>query len=170
MEQAHREARYYLEHQLLPKLFYEGTIGFVNAALKEESYLYDICREVFQAGELTCPYTREQFSVKLVRASEKEDNRDYLIVLEFPEPEEPILCHRAIGVFDMDFDTNVVFTKAHYYTVEKTYAEWADVPVLCGWTKENVHENFGLIDHDVVKQLEKALALYDSETYGGDHV
>lgn len=175
------EARYFFEHKLLPQLFYEGKIGFLNAALKEENYLYNICNEVFKAGEMPCPYEAEQFELHFVKVSNDKEDHNYMMVLEFPEPEEPVLCHRAIAVFDMDFEKEVSFEKTMYYTVEKTFPDETrnkimksvgidldDIssdtddaePMLCGWAEDGKHLNFGYISNDIRKQVDKVLELY----------
>ena len=90
------ELRYYFEHEVLPKYFWEDSEPFLSDIVQviyeeeengDENIIYELISEIAQENDMELPYTKDEYKVELFRM----DKDDYTIRIRFPEPEEPVI-------------------------------------------------------------------------------
>ena len=148
---------YHLEHSLLPNWFYEEPKNFVGVLSQEQTALYEIANELFSRAGVANKFKADFFSVEPGDAAE---DVAYLR-LKFPKPEAVPLCKAAICLFDKSFE-NVC-----YFTLEKGPDLEGDFPILCSWSKEGEHFNFGSVSPDPDEQLVQCVEVFMGK-YGDD--
>lgn len=146
-----KEARYYMEHQFLPKLFFEKKADFINAILDEESnLLYEFITQVCEEENISCPYEAEQYKIDYYQIGETE----YMIKVMLPSPEETPLCSKVYFLFDEELNN------LHYFTVECDQEKGRKQGYfLCGWDEEHNHLNFGQAPNGT-KELDDTVIKY----------
>lgn len=159
MDELLYQARYFVEHQILPKDFYQEKMKFIYVMMKGKDYIYDVMSDILESQGGKIPYSKDQFDVKLAKAKEDEDDKDYVLVIDFPFPEAEPLCYRAIALFDMDEEKNISFTEARYFTIERSVDETYP-PLLCAWNRDGSHSNYGEVSDNIIEQIETALNIY----------
>lgn len=127
------EILYMIEHQLLPKWFYEGREFFINDLLDNEDMIFETLNSILEEEELENPYSREDFIVK------GEIINDDILMMEvkFPEPKVGPLAYCCYMFFDNDYE------KLDFYCIEKPCENSGEKPFLCSWTPEEQHINYG---------------------------
>lgn len=129
--------RYQNEHGFIPTLYFKHMDAFFAAAIKEKGALFasifntDPCSDEDQIADW---YSEDDFEVKVGRLKD----RLYCIV-KLPEPEEMLNC-KMIG-----FSLDEARKSPQYRTIEKSEA----IPyMMCGWTPNGDHINFGEVEDD----------------------
>lgn len=146
-----KKARYYMEHQLLPELFFEDKSDFIDAILDEDrNLLYEFMIKVCEEENISCPYKEEQYKVDFYKISETE----YMIKATFPLPEDTPLCSKVYFMFDECFDN------LKYYTIERNQIKGKKrIYYLCGWDEEHNHLNYGQAPNGT-KELDDTVIKY----------
>ena len=154
------ELRYYFEHKLLPRYYFENTISFVSEifqAYREDvesnsNPLFDMISELAENQGIELPYSEDQFKVEIIVLD--EDNVMFRICM--PEPEEPILCSEIYLVFCIeDFSTK------RFFTVELLERKWLrKTYCLCEWEEDDFHGNHGIISNNMKKRKDKIIQLF----------
>ena len=143
-------ARYQMEHQHLPKLFYgldvDQLMGYIGSLYQVPGKFLTtlhggICNELVSNGNNypQTQYDPSEFSSKpFVGPNEFMPNcEDFIMRVDMPEPERVLLCARIYVCCEIDYSHRV------YYTVEKT-EPWENPKegveqrdcVLCAWVPE----------------------------------
>lgn len=146
-----KEVRYYIEHQLLPELFFEQKSDFIDAMLDEErNLLYECMTKICEEENIPCPYKEEQYKIDCYKIGENE----YMIKAIFPTPEETPLCSKVYFMFDEEFNN------IQYFTVERDQVKGKkQVYHLCGWDEEHNHLNYGQAPNGI-KALDNTVVKY----------
>lgn len=146
-----KEARYYMEHQLLPKLFFEKKAEFINSILDEENnLLYEFITQICEEENISCPYKAEQYKISNYKIGDYE----HMIKATFPSPEETPLCSKAYFMFDEEFNN------IRYFTVEcATEKGKKQKYYLCAWDEERSHLNYGQAPNGV-QELDDTVIKY----------
>ena len=160
-----KELRYYFEHQLLPRYFFEHTAGFLDEIsaplIKEEENpnavsgdnIYSLFSEIAEKYDVAHKYTKEQFELDIYPIGEL----GFMFKISLPEPEDTILCSHIYLVLSEDF------TYKRYFTIElleikrkrKYYC-------LCEWTSDS-HENYGEISNNSEERENMIVKLFLQE-------
>ena len=157
------ELRYYFEHKLLPRCYFEDTISFVGAifeAYREDvesnsNPLFDMISGLAEKQGIELPYSEEQFRAETIVLD--EDN--IMIRICLPEPEEPILCSEIYLVFCIED-----FSKKRYFTVELLERKWLrNIYCLCEWEEDGFHGNHGIISNKIKKREDKIIQIYEEQ-------
>lgn len=153
------ELRYYFEHKLLPKYYFEKTVPFLAEILDAygneddiDNFLYDMIRELAEKNNIDFPYLEEQYKVDLWNLNED----DFMIRISLPEPEEAVLCSYIYLMFPIED-----FSLKRYFTVElvekkkkkKTYC-------LCEWEEDGFHRNHGYLPNDIERIEGKIIQVF----------
>jgi len=127
------EVRYYFEHNLLPRYFYEMPGDLLDVIRTHGLY---VLWESFTTENGVDPtYPPEDFVEHCYTAADGAT----LLQVELPEPDDNTLCYRICFVYDAASGT------AGYYTSESdTFTP--DACFLCHWTPEGEHVNYGAVD------------------------
>ncbi len=157
------EVRYLFEQELLPRLILneEQTLkGRIRTKINKETlhrllekkgaFLVTLMNQLFQKAGRKCPYTENQFDINLLCLKNKDGTKFRVVTIDMPKPEKMPLCSRIIICFDSRL------YQPQYYMVEKSFV-WSYQ--LCGSDGE-CHMNYGSVDNDKSKQLEKVCELY----------
>ena len=121
-----------VEHRVLPSLFYQYGLGFINQLLKNEHEIYTIFDSFYKEQGEVSPYQPEEFKINLLRLSEEL----FLCHIEFPTPQESLDCFHAYLYFKKDGEL------LNYYTVELGKDEVGDCAFICAW-QQGLHVNYG---------------------------
>ena len=142
------QARYMVEHRLIPELLYKEGIGFMGAIAEEDNILNKILLEYLTKDGVENPYSDKAIKVKPFSI------KDILIAkITFPEPEEEPLCYESYAFYDTAND------RAGYYCLEKGGAI-DDQPFLCGWSPDGVHLNYDNCSFDRGELMANMLRLF----------
>ena len=143
------ELRYYFEHQLMPKYFFEDTIPFLTELIgdgEDQTHdigcaVYNIFEDVARKAEVIVPYSPEDFQGNLWTLNGNE----YVLRIEMPEAQESPQCKAIYLLFTTDF------SHLRYFTVELLEIKWKRKRyVLCEWTQDG-HSNYGPVPNDFGK-------------------
>ncbi len=141
---------YFLEHGLLPKMFFNDKGKFVNALLSDKGFLYRIAGRLYSEENALNPYHQEDFSVM----SEAVSDEVMMIDIRFPEPEYEPLCYHAYLFYDKAFENT------GYFCIEKAGSVSGDSPFICSWTPEGKHVNYGTCTLDENENINRCKAVY----------
>ena len=142
------QARYMLEHRLIPEMLYKEGIGFMGAITDEGNILNKILIEYLERDGIDNPYGEQAIEVKPFSI------KDILIAkILFPEPEEEPLCYESYAFYDTSRD------KAAYYCLEKG-SSIDDKPFLCGWSSRGIHINYDNCSFDRGELMANMLRLF----------
>jgi len=142
------QARYMLEHKLIPELLYKEGIGFMGAIVDEGNILNKILLEYLERDGIENPYGENAIKVKPFSI------KDIIIAkIVFPEPEEEPLCYESYAFYDTSND------RAGYYCLEKGGA-FDDRPFLCGWSSDGIHMNYDNCSFDRGELMANMLRLF----------
>ena len=142
--------RYFFEHQLLPKWFFENKGEFVALVLHDQGILFRIVNDIFEKNNVENPYTENDFKVEAAKLTDEL----MMVKLVFPEPEETPLCYWSYLFFDLAFDN------IRYFTVEKGLGEY---PFVCSWTVNGSHSNYGTCTLEEHNDFVKCVSIYMGE-------
>lgn len=138
--------RYKFEHGILPQQFHTHKMPFITFLLKGEEAFCQWVTDCYKQEGLDFPYQPGDYAIDYVKMLDDV----FVVVLRFPEPEAPGLCHSVYFAFDS------AFSWQHYFTLEKTVGDLGEDPMLCAWI-ERGHANYGPVDPDQIHVLEKCL-------------
>jgi hypothetical protein len=144
----YHDARYYFEHDLLPRFFFENGLDFMGAiANKEDNVLNKVFLDILEKSNLDNlygdnPIQIEPFAVKDI----------YIAHLTFPNPEDEPLCYETFMIYNIE--TNI----CGFYCIEKGSKE--NQRFLCEWTKETQHLNYGVCSNDTEEVIIDILKLF----------
>ena len=146
------DVNYYYEHRLLPETFYADRGKFITTlASRGGNVLISGHNAVFEHFGAEFPYSPDMYDVVTM----KYDEDTFLLKATLPEPEEPALCYFAYMMF------NNSFSELMYFCLEKS----EDIglgkphPLLCGWTDDGKHLNFGPCETDE-EAVNKCVSVY----------
>lgn len=125
--------RYFFEHQVLPKWFYEDKVKFVVILLQDKNILFRIIDDIFKQENVENPYNEDSFDV--IPFNVTDDVKMLKII--FPEPEEEPLCYCSYVFFNDDFE------KINYFCIEKGSELSNNNPFVCSWSSDGIHRNHG---------------------------
>lgn len=154
------ELRYYFEHELLPRYFFEYTVPFLEEIFEaytedtesNQNPLFDIIFEMAQEQEIDFPYNQEQYKAEIVGLNEDE----VMIRIRLPEPEETILCSDIYLLFSIED-----LSKKRYFTIELLERKKRrNYYCLCEWEEDGSHANYGLVSGNIAKIEEKIIQLF----------
>ena len=125
--------RYNLEHNILPKSFYNGKIDFLNSVLdKDGKFFSDIYLIFSPSTEII--YNENDFVVTQKRVM-NDDRMLYFVIVTMPDPTIPLLCKRVYFCYEVGSEI------AKYYTSERSEnGEY----MMCSWNKHETHNNYGV--------------------------
>ena len=142
------QARYMLEHRLIPELLYSEGITFMRLIADEKNILNKILLETLERDGVANPYGNNAITVKPFTI------KDIIIVkIIFPEPEEEPLCYEAYAFYD------TMNERAGYYCLEKG-GILGEQPFICGWNQDGVHMNFDNCSFDREEVFVNMLRLF----------
>ncbi len=138
------QARYYLEHVLLPELFYGDKKEFIDALLDEgRNLLYKFIESICKENGIECQYKSNQYKTITYGLG----GGYQMVKAMFPEPEKASLCSKAYFVFDE------TFKKIKYFTIEKSFAKGnKSIFYLCTWNENLQHINYGQVPNGIEEQ------------------
>ena len=143
------DIRYFFEHQLLPRAFFEDRALLITVLVKEKDFLYKMVQEVFEKEGAECPYRPEEF-----RAEPLKISKDVLLLkLTYPEPESEPLCYGSYLLFDTAFENPA------FFCLERG-ARRDEMPFLCRWDESGNHLNYGRCSTEHGEALARCLELY----------
>lgn len=143
---------YLYEHKLLPKYYFQMKDRFVMALLNgSEEFLRGFLENLYKDENRECPFTKEQFGLKVGRLSEKL----MLVRIVFPTPETAPLCYYAFLIFDESFE------KACFFTLERGADE--KEMFLCSWNRDGQHTNYGTVGFNEEQIIKRCIAICESE-------
>ena len=124
------QARYYFEHNALPRYFYDDPANLMQVL--GERGMYGLWAAFADENGVAYPYTDGDFGVRRYDLA----NGAAMLQIELPEPEANTLCYRLYMLYGADTGD------AGYYTVEYDNL-LGDAAFLCGWTRDHDHVNYG---------------------------
>lgn len=148
------DIRYTLEHKILPKWFFEEKQHLIGALLQDHHILYRVVDDLFRKEDLDNPYTAEQFDIVPVRL----DDKNFMLEVFFPEPEESPLCYHSLLFFDSEFE------KTGFFTIEKgpLFGDGGK-RFVCRWTADGTHANFGSHKFEEGEDIKFCISLFLSK-------
>ena len=134
------QVRYFLEHKALPQALWNNRAQLLLSLLREkQNAMIDFYSRAEEVNpEYQCPYTAEQFSVRL-REYVSDEGSVLIVRVAMPEPEAPLLCHTVYICFAGNDCDDAYFTSE---------LEQSGKQLLCAWSKEGVHMSFGEVPED----------------------
>lgn len=148
-KQSIQRVRYYFEHSILPRYFYDVPEEMLSAIGSAG---------VFSLWKLICDengydanfYNEEDYVNRWYSA----DDGTVIVQVLLPEPDDNTLCYRVYFVYNAEENVK------GYYTAESdTFTP--DSEFICSWTEDGIHRNFGTVD-----LLDKTSEDYESELLG----
>lgn len=147
-------ARYALEHKILPDLLHSdrGKAFLMTLVQKKEAFLADLFSIAGEDG--ASPYTKKDFQVLPVRFPGDETSPEVaMIAIRMPPAEAPTQCSYILICHDMKLEN------IEYYTKE---ASFGSLSMLCSWSADGAHLNYGTAPEDPQELLDKVLGLYQA--------
>ena len=157
------ELRYYFEHEVLTKYFWEDSEAFLSDLVQviyeeenensDENIIYELFSEIVQEEDMELPYSKDEYKVELFQM----DKDDYTIRIILPKPEEPLLCACIYMIFSLDD-----FSPIRYFTVELLEKKLRkNAYCLCEWEQNGFHRNHSFVSKDLKKIQDKIIQLYE---------
>ncbi len=144
------DSLYSFEHQFIPERFYKDGIMFLAAIASKDNILNKLFHDMISEEVEEDPYPEVSINVeKKISGSVIYD------VITFPDPPSAPLCYEAIAMIDL------LSKRSGYYCLEKSIME-NDMPVLCGWTADGKHVNYGSYLLDKKEFAAKVLEMFIS--------
>lgn len=125
-----KQARYYFEHNALPRYFYEDPANMLDVLGRVG--VYRLWCSLADENGVDYPYQAEDFTENRYVT----DGGATLLQIVMPKPEDKPLCFRIYLAYDPETG------KAGYYTAEYENLLGDDC-FICGWTEAHDHVNFG---------------------------
>ena len=93
-----KEIRYFIEHQLVRKWFFEEGKQFTGTLAEHNEIFPRMVRQIFYENGCEYPYTDDQFTVAALHL----EGDIYCISIGMPEPEYEGECHQILMIFDIE--------------------------------------------------------------------
>ena len=142
--------RYTFEHKLLPQMCFDDTAEFFIRLIRDKNFLFSVISYLFKREKVRNPYRAKQFSFEPVKLTDDV----YLVIINFPAPEEEPLCYCSYLFWDHASD------RVDYYCIEKAGGDDSEPPFICAWTQDGTHVNYGRCTPDDRNGLKKCVALF----------
>ncbi len=126
------DVRYYFEHILLPKYFYDVPDKMLDVIKK--SGLYVLWESIALENGVDPTYPAEKYTEHWYTCKDGTT----LLQAELPEPDANVLCYRVYFLY------NAKTGKVGYYTAESDVF-MPDAAFLCIWTPEGEHQIRGSV-------------------------
>ena len=149
------QLRTFVEHHLLPQLFFEHRAALLAKLLSDgDKFLTELYKDVAESNDETSPYTKTDFKIIPLDLDEYR-----AILIEQPALEEPLECYIIALCFKLGNDD---VENLRYFTIEKASSSpliemlrekldqnvSAPEMMLCEWTKDQTHKNYGPLSPD----------------------
>lgn len=151
-----KEILYSLEHDLLPKSFFDDRKTFAGVLAQDPGALYEIASELFRRNGQDNPFSRGEFSVE----PNMINSEVAMLRLRFPKPPEAPLCSTAFIFFDRTFE------KISYFCIEKGNEFTGGFPNVCEWQADGTHVAYGSQSPDPDEQMMKCVEIHLERYYG----
>ena len=155
------ELRYYFEHKILPKYFFEDTEPFLTEmldALDKEvagNIIYEMISDIAKKNDTEFADSENEYEAELFWLKEE----DYIIRIRLPEPEESLLCAYIYLLFSLDD-----LSKLRYFTVELLEKKRRkNVYCLCEWEQDGFHRNHSFVSKNLEKIQDKIIQMYEEQ-------
>ena len=119
-----KEIRYFIEHQLVRKWFFEEGKQFTGTLAEHNEIFPRMVRQIFYENGCEYPYTDDQFTVAALHL----EGDIYCISIGMPEPEYEGECHQILMIFDRSFSSQaypagkrMIFPEVSKYLVTRTF-------------------------------------------------
>lgn len=155
---SNHEIRYFFEHKLLPKWFFDEQMNFTISLLQDSSILYKAINDIYTGEGVENPYTSDMFKTEGGRISEDV----FLLKITFPEPEEQPLCYCQYLFFDEKFE------KVSFFTIERgiRIETGETVPFVCSWEADETHNNHGICTFEENDDFLHCADIHMEKNYG----
>lgn len=149
------ELRYYFEHKLLPKYYFEDTVPFLSEMFEvygneeddKDNLLYNMIKELAEKNNIEFLYSKEQYKVDLCPLNED----DFMIRISLPDPEEPLLCSYIYLLFPIED-----FWGKRYFSVELVERKGRRKKYCLCERGDGFRDNYGYISNNV-EEIENTL-------------
>ena len=142
---------YQYEHVIIPGLFYKHGAAFLQIALtRQDEALFGMLEALFKETKTENPYRREDFKAELYESSDEYTS----VKIRYPNPERDPLCYCCYLFADSEGE------KLRCYTVEKDTFEDEENKMLCAWSQEHRHSNYGLCSSEDYADYKKCVELF----------
>ena len=150
------QLRTFVEHHLLPQLFFEHRIAVLAKLLSNEGkFMAELFKIVAETNDDMSPYTESDFKIIPLNL----DYEYHAILIEQPAPEEALECYTIALCFKHGDDD---VENLRYFTAEKASSSpliemlkkelhqdcSAPEMMVCEWTKDQTHRNYGPLSPD----------------------
>lgn len=143
-------ARYYFEHQFLPKLFYDPKVFLPMAIKNNPDVIHMNWTHLLEHYGITDTYDADAYKVQMFEISDKIA----CVRILCPQPEVEPQCLWIYMLFRYSL------RKRFYFTVEKG-GLFESGPFLCGWDRNQKHINYGECEEHIEKALDQAIAIFE---------
>ncbi|MBE6129113.1 MAG: hypothetical protein E7185_07545 [Erysipelotrichaceae bacterium] len=147
-----KEIRYFIEHQLVRKWFFEEGKQFTGTLAEHNEIFPRMVRQIFYENGCEYPYTDDQFTVAALHL----EGDIYCISIGMPEPEYEGECHQILMIFDRSFSSQA------YFTIEygQSLIEDQTLRYCCEWTEKGEHLNYGQCSEDTLECIRQCVQIY----------
>lgn len=128
---------YYLEHRFLPETFFNEKYDLFRTMYENPQLLWHVFDDLCAQEGLENPYRQPDFSITLRRSGDKWQGA----LLKFPIPAAEALCYEEYLFADGDPMHKGCYTLE--YDVLQTVKSEEVGGVLCAWTAQRQHINYG---------------------------
>lgn len=146
----------FFEHMIIPDYFFDEGINLIADLNENHDLLFKIFCDICRQEKVANPYTEKDFSCDCY----KMDNTGewFGAKLHFPSPIEPPHCYEMYLFFDSGYERKGCYTLEYNTAVRKLTTETKtpdgkiqrntilrneNCGILCSWTREHVHNNYG---------------------------
>ncbi len=138
------DALYILEHQMLPRFFYDDEIDLAASVYNDTSMICKMFDDICGNEGLENPFTEEDFSFKVYQC-DPDDDKWLGAVIRFPKPDKSPLCYEMYLFFDRDGGNKGLFTLEYDLAPIRRDGKLTETECafLCAWDKQQNHTNFG---------------------------
>lgn len=135
---------YYIQHKLIPWLFYKCATCFRVDLLHRGGELFIDFLNYINADDpdFRCPFTQSDF---LIEEFPIENYNGSILRINMPKPTQMLQCRQVFLAYTSDFE------RCFYFTLELNQA---NEYFLCGWGSEHMHLSF---DFDQTDSSEEVL-------------
>ena len=127
------QVRYYFEHKMLPRYFYEKPEALLEVI--RNVGVYPLWETVAKENGTDPHYPEEDYITHFYRA----EDGSQIIQIEMPDPDMEPLCYRIYFIYNPDKEITA------YYTAECS-SFVPEICFICTWDKEDNHELCGSRD------------------------
>jgi len=153
------EILYSLEHDILPRSFYDDKKTFIGLMASSPVAIYEIINELFKRNGQDNPFRPGDFSVEPTMINDQVA----MLKLKFPNPPASPLCHRSFVFFDKSFE------KTMYFCMEKGDEISGGFPVICSWEPDGSHVSYGSESPDEDEQMVRCAGIYLERWFGEEN-